>query len=304
MPTARAVAKGKKQYGKHQQPASRIPGHAYWVSWFVKPSNPPMGTSFAFASHEGTTIYGTVFGGFGDLPPRPIPLIGAIQQSFKRVGAPNLRTVVRAVSDPAELEALINDDMTEDLAHYGASGRVTVTGLVPKPAAEVEAERVAQAQQVAAPAAPAHAPAPFVPAAPPPHAIPATEQTAYAIPTIAGPALPFQEAPAKAPPPAAVGPAVQSGETAFVPVIEEAAEAIAAADLPDLSVEQYASLCVDRTMSPGADAAVAERYRVLTQEALQALDTRWSQRFQAEGELYRRWQQAYAQYEAWIRSQR
>jgi hypothetical protein len=144
--------------------------------------------------------------------------------------------------------------------------------------------------------APLPPPAPTAVVAPPPPAIPATDQTALAIPIIAGPALPFQPGPARPPPP--VGPSVQSGETAFVPVIE------ALDDLPDLTVEQYASLCVERVMRPGAEAQVAQRYRVLTQEALQALDARWSRRFQTEGELHRRWQQAYAQYEAWVRSQK
>ena len=35
-------------------------------------------------------------------------------------------------------------------------------------------------------------------------------------------------------------------------------------------------------MSPGAESEVAKRYQVLTEQALQALDARWRDRFQAE----------------------
>ena len=171
--------------------------------------------------------------------------------------------------------------------------------------AQLRAEHAALATSAAGPPLSPHSPAPFMAAMPAAQAIAATDQTAFAIPTIGEPALPFQQAPAKTPPPAAVGPSVQSGETAFVPTIEVPDEPPPVPEnLPELSVEQYASLCVDRTMSPGAEAEVAQRYRVLTIEALRALDARWSQRFQAEGELYHHWQQAYAQYEAWVRSQK
>jgi hypothetical protein len=78
----------------------------------------------------------------------------------------------------------------------------------------------------------------------------------------------------------------------------------AGAALPDLAVEQYASLCVERNLSPSAEAAIAQRYHVPSPEALRALDALWTQRFQADGDLYRRFQQGYAHYEAWLRSQR
>ena len=71
--------------------------------------------------------------------------------------------------------------------------------------------------------------------------------------------------------------------------------------LPDLSLEQYASLCVERALYPGNDLQVAERYKLLTAEALQKLDASWRKRFAAEGNLQARWQQAYSQYEAWLR---
>ncbi len=80
--------------------------------------------------------------------------------------------------------------------------------------------------------------------------------------------------------------------------------AAAAAGVPELTIEQYASLCVERAMNPGAEGQVAQRYEVPSPEALQALDARWHQSLQADGALNGRFQQAYAQYEAWLRSQK
>ena len=74
--------------------------------------------------------------------------------------------------------------------------------------------------------------------------------------------------------------------------------------VPEMTIEQYASLCVDRVMSPGRETEVAKRYRILTEQALRALDERFRQRFAEEGDLTRRYQEAYARYEQWVKSQK
>ncbi|MBM4356719.1 MAG: hypothetical protein FJ096_01280 [Deltaproteobacteria bacterium] len=75
------------------------------------------------------------------------------------------------------------------------------------------------------------------------------------------------------------------------------------AGVPELTVEHYAAFCVERTLYPHALEAVAQRYGVASYDALQALDARWHGRFGGEPHLYVAWQQAYAEYEGWLRQQ-
>jgi hypothetical protein len=154
----------------------------------------------------------------------------------------------------------------------------------------------------AAPVMPAMAP----PAMAPPMASPAPgiDHTAFGAVAPVGDAIPFRPGAAPAPPVAGHDERNHmAGATGFMPPLEDLADPIPFERMPpELTVEQYASLCVERALHPGQDAAVAQRYRVLTEQALQSLDAHWRQRFQAEGELHRRWQEAYTQYEAWLRS--
>jgi hypothetical protein len=138
--------------------------------------------------------------------------------------------------------------------------------------------------------------------APPPTAA-SVNETALATPVVHIDPLPFTQGDGAAPPPAAMGPGDQAGETAFLPPIE-GLDIPDPSDVPELSVEQYASLCVERTVNPAAAGEAAKRYRVLTEQALQSLDEQWRSRFSAEGELQQRYQQAYAQYEAWLKRQK
>lgn len=163
--------------------------------------------------------------------------------------------------------------------------------------ARLEGELAALAAQAVAP--PMHQPA-FAGYAAPSHGV---DQTAIAAPVLGhGPAVPFRPGPGAPPPP---GPEAHdmAGATGFMPPLEDLADPIPFDQKPpELSVEQYASLCVERALNPGDDSAVAKRYQVLTEQALRSLDARWRQRFETEGELYRRWQQAFSQYEAWLKS--
>lgn len=95
-----------------------------------------------------------------------------------------------------------------------------------------------------------------------------------------------------------------AGETAFVSALDVEEALPFGSEVPELTVEQYASLCVERTMRPGQEGDVAKRYKVLTEQALRAVDERFRQRFANEGELLRRYQTAYARYEAWLRDQK
>ncbi len=98
---------------------------------------------------------------------------------------------------------------------------------------------------------------------------------------------------------------LHDGPTITRPAPAPAVSAPAAPPAPvGLTVEQYASLCVERMMYPQAGQSVAQRYGVPTPEALHALDAQWQHRFGAEPGLHQRWQLAYQQYEAWLRQQR
>ena len=160
--------------------------------------------------------------------------------------------------------------------------------------------------------APAMAPPPpMPPMAQPPMAHPPMAQppagvdhTAFGAVAPVGDVVPFRADAALAPPPPSQNEAHDlAGATGFMAPLEDLADPIPFdKQPPELTVEQYASLCVERALNPGQDVAVAQRYRVLTEQALERLDAHWRQRFQAEGELHRRWQEAYTQYEAWLRS--
>jgi hypothetical protein len=161
--------------------------------------------------------------------------------------------------------------------------------------AELEARILADAAEEQARMMHPPAAAMQAPALPPSGGV---DQTALATPALNLPALPFAPHAAAQPPPAAAMPAhEQVGETAFLAPIE-GLDAI-----PNLTVEQYASLCAERALSPQHAPAIAQRYKVLSDQALQTLDAQWQQRLHSHGDLYRQFQHVYAQWEAWLRSQ-
>lgn len=196
-------------------------------------------------------------------------------------------------ADPTSLSAVVTQLAAPELEPEGLQGAITLTF--------VRVELLAAARDVAVDVPPP-APAALVT---PALGRPPTDQTALATPALTDePALPFRgEA---APPPAATdeGPHVGTGETAFVSALDVEEALPFESEVPELTVEQYASLCVERTMHPGQQGDVAKRYKVLTEQALRALDERFRQRFATQGELLQRYQQAYARYEAWVREQK
>jgi hypothetical protein len=68
---------------------------------------------------------------------------------------------------------------------------------------------------------------------------------------------------------------------------------------PSLTLEQYASLCVDLRSEPERRAETCARYSVQDDAQQQALDRHWSQRFEADPALRVRWERACGYYAAW-----
>jgi hypothetical protein len=230
--------------------------------------------------------------------------------------------------DAPRLGAALGAAVAPDLEAQGVTGTLRLTELRlvcergdEPPVAPVSAHTPAMAAPaMAAPAVaapfvvpPAPPPTPMAPPPPlvvPPAAAPARaiDTTADAIPAfVIDEPLPFRPGPAGATPPPSSrsGPHPDVGETAFLPPIEGLDDPLPfaqAADLPELSLEQYASLCVERMFYPAEQQAVLARYRVLTEQAMAALDGQWRARLLAEGALEQRWRQACARYEQWLRS--
>src|SRR5207248_2610695 len=70
---------------------------------------------------------------------------------------------------------------------------------------------------------------------------------------------------------------------------------------PPLTIEQYASLCVELARAPGNADEVLTRYG-LDAASKKALDAAYEQRFADQPSLHAEWQRAYRAYEAWLRA--
>lgn len=104
--------------------------------------------------------------------------------------------------------------------------------------------------------------------------------TQAASPLPAGPALPF--AGSKGPPPAPPPPIVVSPPQ----------------ELPSLSIEQYASLCVELELEPSQTTETLLRYR-LTPSLRAKLDAAWRDRMARASDVYTAWSKAVTQYKTW-----
>lgn len=103
----------------------------------------------------------------------------------------------------------------------------------------------------------------------------------------------------------------QAGETAFVQALRDdelpgfvagpASQAeLPATGAPELSLEQYASLCAERSQ-PGADAAdIMHRYGAVDSASAGALDGLWQGRFFQDRDLKTRFDQLVAHYRQWL----
>jgi len=243
---------------------------------------------------SGDAVFsGRAFGVFeGEVPE---PLDGWVGQTLMQRLPDVLAPAAEALcQDLAGLALALADATRDELAAQGVSGTITLKSC------QLTGEPVA-VEQAAAPAVATPPPVVTPPAAPPsPAASP--DPPAMDLNETAGVGMLSPLALAGVPFKKAAGDAPQARQQ--TPPADDALPFVDDDDLPELSLEQYASLCVERTLDPAGQQAVAERYRVLTVEAMRALDEHWRQRFAKEGELHQRWQQAYAQYEAWLRSQK
>jgi hypothetical protein len=81
-------------------------------------------------------------------------------------------------------------------------------------------------------------------------------------------------------------------------------------DLPEalpfasLTLEQYASLCVERTLAPDNEAIIALRYGVRSVQSLAKLEATWKRRLDADADLRQRFERAKSQYQEWLRKRK
>ncbi len=259
--------------------------------------------SFTLPDPDVGTVPGRVLGVFeGALAdPAAAPFLS------KRIGLEVTDAIMTAAPKPSQgvdyaaVAATLNASLQDTYQELGAVGAVVVHDIkidsaAPQPAA-------APPWQAAAPGPPPLAPV-IAPSAPPrPLTDDVLDTTAEAIvaPLLEDDALPFRQGErAQAPAPAEVAESPDIGKTGFATALSDDDVLPFADEHPELTLEQYASLCVERALDPSNQSEVAKRYRVLTKEALQALDARWRRRFDDEGALYQRWQQAYLQYKTWL----
>src|SRR5690606_32158336 len=73
--------------------------------------------------------------------------------------------------------------------------------------------------------------------------------------------------------------------------------------VPDLSLEQYASLCAEREHRPDDVDAIRRRWAVEGHAAERALDDRWQARLRADAAEAQRFYNLVASYRTWLASQ-
>jgi hypothetical protein len=70
--------------------------------------------------------------------------------------------------------------------------------------------------------------------------------------------------------------------------------------LPQLTLEQYASLCAERNAKPGELEATLRKYGLADDKAERSLDDQWKQSFDARPKQRERWLQMVREYTAWL----
>jgi hypothetical protein len=157
-------------------------------------------------------------------------------------------------------------------------------------------------------AAPGQAPAP-VPTRPVAQ-VPAFLKETLPLPPAEGDVTPFRPAP-PAPPPQrrAAPPTVQSrvrgiGETAGVCDDPSRMAVTPPADLPSLTLRQFASLCAELHFRPDQRSAILERYTVRDEAVYAALDAHWRRERAARPEARTAFADDFASYLAWLHAHR
>lgn len=111
------------------------------------------------------------------------------------------------------------------------------------------------------------------------------------------PALPFEATPpsVSSPPQAPLPPPLPPGR----PPTRAPGSALPTRMIPALSLEQYASLCVDLEADPGRRSETLRRYQI-AEEHHASLEAHWQARMTAEPTLAAAFQSARAAYRAWL----
>jgi hypothetical protein len=76
------------------------------------------------------------------------------------------------------------------------------------------------------------------------------------------------------------------------------------APLPELTVDQYASLCAERRVTPIEQLTIAQRYGLASAADLETLDASWRARLDADAAARHVFAQKVEAFEAWLRSRR
>jgi hypothetical protein len=102
--------------------------------------------------------------------------------------------------------------------------------------------------------------------------------------------------------------------TGFVPadIVKKAAvpfgaappPAVAAPRPPELTVQQYASLCAELAVYPARADAIRLKYRVADAQTMAALEGVWRERFAKDPATRADWQKQAEQFQTWLRTQR
>jgi len=72
---------------------------------------------------------------------------------------------------------------------------------------------------------------------------------------------------------------------------------------PPLSLEQYASLCVELSMSPAQAPSILSRYRI-DEEQRRRVEDYWREQMQSDAEVREAWNKACKTFRAWLEGQR
>jgi hypothetical protein len=146
---------------------------------------------------------------------------------------------------------------------------------------------------------------------PPPPSSPTELSPGAVPPTPDPPAAPSSPEP---PPTAETGNAAEldEGEDEFretvavdtqSPLKEALTDAPGVANLPDLTIQQYASLCAEREVKPAEQEMTCQKYGIADEATRGALDAHWQRLFQTQPQVQERWQELFSQYVAWLRHQ-
>ncbi|MBW2524992.1 MAG: hypothetical protein JRI23_12480 [Deltaproteobacteria bacterium] len=136
-----------------------------------------------------------------------------------------------------------------------------------------------------------------------------TETRAVEVPKEAS-YLPFKDKGGARPPKLAVkarnDPPIGLGSTVVGEVVSPFAKALPfeqateSVNVPQLTLEQYASFCAERNARPAEQEATLKKYGITDAKAENALDDQWQDAFEAKPNQRERWLQMVREFTAWL----